>query len=70
MAQGDVGQLREACLMNTYLVDTRPIIWHFMDRPKLSAKVRDILDKADRGEDPIAIVIASIVVVELVYAAE
>ena len=58
--------------MNTeqvvYLTDTHPLIWYFLDSPKLSAPANNAFTAVDQGKA--SLLIPAIVVAELVFVVE
>ncbi len=51
-----------------HVVDTHALVWHLTDAPELSSRARTILEDADQGNR--AIIVPSIVLVEVVYLVE
>jgi PIN domain nuclease of toxin-antitoxin system len=54
--------------MNTYVTDTHALLWYLSNDPSLSTSVSDLFRQADAGVT--AIIIPSIVLVEVVYLCE
>ena len=54
--------------MSMYIIDTHALLWHLTDDLRLGKNAKDVLEKADRGEEKV--LVPSIVLAECLYLLE
>ena len=54
--------------MSMYIIDTHALLWHLTNDLRLGKNAKDVLEKADRGEEKV--LVPSIVLAECLYLLE
>ncbi len=59
---------REGAVMNRYVMDTHPLVWHLSSDERLSATAKRLFASASAGSDQV--LVPGIVLIEMVYLVE